>query len=439
MGPEMKTLILEPTDRSQWLPAKDTERAAVTVQLDSILNSAHFRTSKRYPRFLRFVVQQELAGRGNELKERSIGIEVFGRDITYDTNADPIVRVAAAEVRKRLAKYYADPNHSCELRIHLSSGSYIPNFQKPYEATPHGNESLGNTISDDAPPAKLDFEHSANDRNGERVSTSRRYNRYWLIGLAFLAVLGAAGLIRLNLKRKPASAPLVNALNAFWYPITEPHTVVLASMGTLSMLHPESSPSEGTPTMGVLEAVQHYNIVPLPDAITLSKISLVLGEQHASLRVINSDTTSFDDVQAGPTILIGAFSNQWTLRLTSKLRFYFQDSATISRIQDRKAKIQPEWLLHRDHAYSSLTQDYAVVARYRDSTTGRVTVIGAGIGPNGTLAVGDFLTHNEYLEQLFQGVPRKDWELTNVEAVISTQVINGKSGPPRVVAKEFWQ
>ena len=92
----MTTLLLEPNNVDQWFPANRVEREAVLAQLDVLVASPYFRTSKRYPSFLRFVVEQELAGNGGELKERTIGIEVFGRAITYDTNDDPIVRVTAA-------------------------------------------------------------------------------------------------------------------------------------------------------------------------------------------------------------------------------------------------------------------------------------------------------------------------------------------------------
>ena len=142
----MTTLFLEPNDVDQWSPANHVERQTVLAQLDIIVGSSYFRTSKRYPSFLRFVVEQELAGNGGELKERTIGVEVFGRAITYDTNDDPIVRVTAAEVRKRLASFYAEPAHSSQLRIHLSSGSYVPNFQKPSELRVE-HESMDRAIS----------------------------------------------------------------------------------------------------------------------------------------------------------------------------------------------------------------------------------------------------------------------------------------------------
>ena len=216
------------------------------------------------------------------------------------------------------------------------------------------------------------------------------------------------------------------------------HSTVLTST-TFSNLHAVSSPSEPTPKMALLEAIHYYNILPLfgRDYVVLSQSPL--GEHQASISAaMNSEITSIDDVQDGPTILIGEFTNQWTVRLTSKHRFNIDESPLLYRNRDRNAKIQPDWVLLRDSAYSAFTLDYAIVARYHDSCTGRITVICGGIGPNGTWAAGEFVTHGEYLAQLLSRVPRKDWERANIEAVIGTQVINGKSGPPRIVAVEVW-
>src|ERR1700692_1685900 len=87
--------------------------------------------SKRFPTFLRFVIQEELEARGDQLKERTLGVEVFGRDAGYDTTSDPIVRVTAAEIRKRIAQYYQEPGHENELRVSLPPGSYVPQFHPP--------------------------------------------------------------------------------------------------------------------------------------------------------------------------------------------------------------------------------------------------------------------------------------------------------------------
>jgi len=103
-------------------------KAAVREELERILANQHFVASKRYPSFLRFVTARALETHPDLIKERVVGVEVFGRDPDYDTSADPIVRVTAAEIRKRLEQYYQEPGHEGEVRISLPAGSYIPHF-----------------------------------------------------------------------------------------------------------------------------------------------------------------------------------------------------------------------------------------------------------------------------------------------------------------------
>jgi hypothetical protein len=104
------------------------DRVSVEEQLTRILHSQLFRNSDRYTGFLRYVVETALRRDIGLLKERLIGINVFGRDPSYDTAADNVVRMTAAEVRSRLVQYYAQSEHSSELRIILSRGSYVPHF-----------------------------------------------------------------------------------------------------------------------------------------------------------------------------------------------------------------------------------------------------------------------------------------------------------------------
>lgn len=92
-----------PNSAGESLAPQAMDPAAVRAHLERILLSAPFRNSKRYPALLRYVVEQELNGASSELKERTIAINVFGRDPYYDPGVDPVVRISAGEVRKRLA------------------------------------------------------------------------------------------------------------------------------------------------------------------------------------------------------------------------------------------------------------------------------------------------------------------------------------------------
>ena len=102
--------------------------AEVRGALDRVLQSTGFRASRRSQDFLRYVVDRTLDGQSETLKERSIGIDVFGRSATYDPSDDATVRVKAGEVRKRLAHYYATDGQHDQIRIELPAGTYVPEF-----------------------------------------------------------------------------------------------------------------------------------------------------------------------------------------------------------------------------------------------------------------------------------------------------------------------
>src|SRR5271155_3326757 len=118
------------------------ERTAIQEQLERLLSNSHFNHSRRFPSFLRFVIDQTLLGQTDLLKERTLGIEIFGREADYDTASDPIVRVTATEIRKRIAQYYQEPGHEAELRVSLPSGSYVPQFHWPQPARESAHASL---------------------------------------------------------------------------------------------------------------------------------------------------------------------------------------------------------------------------------------------------------------------------------------------------------
>ena len=102
------------------------EAAAVRAQVRKILASDHFARARRLSRFLEFTVEETLAGRADGLKEYLIGIEVFGRQASFDPRADGIVRVQAVNLRTRLAEYYASDGREDAIAIEYSKGSYAP-------------------------------------------------------------------------------------------------------------------------------------------------------------------------------------------------------------------------------------------------------------------------------------------------------------------------
>ncbi|WP_244846507.1 hypothetical protein [Mesorhizobium sp. L-8-3] len=97
-------------------------------QLERILNSAEFDATDRERRFLTYVVDETLAGRSSRIKAYSIAVEVFGRDASFDPQADPIVRVEAGHLRRAIERYYLTAGQADPILITIPKGGYVPNF-----------------------------------------------------------------------------------------------------------------------------------------------------------------------------------------------------------------------------------------------------------------------------------------------------------------------
>ncbi len=126
-------------------PDKDQEKPE-RQQLDRVLASATFRQVDRLKRFLRFIVSEALAGRGDRLKEYVIGVEVFDKDSSFDPRADPIVRVQARRLRARLVRYYREEGGHDAIIIDLPKGGYGPVFRKR-EPSATGPRSIGTALA----------------------------------------------------------------------------------------------------------------------------------------------------------------------------------------------------------------------------------------------------------------------------------------------------
>ena len=195
---------------SSW-PVSAADRVAVREQLDRILASALFKNSKRYPGLLRYVVDRTLEGRAGELKERTLGVEVFSRTPDYDTNLDPVVRISAAEIRKRIAQYYHEAGHEDEIRIDLPVGSYVPEFRISAEKTLQLPVPVEIPVSIGLVPEV------------PRKQPPRTYPIGAAVGILALAMLAVLVFFR------PWSGPA--PLDSFWGPVLDRDASVLLCIG----------------------------------------------------------------------------------------------------------------------------------------------------------------------------------------------------------------
>jgi hypothetical protein len=115
----------------------ESDQKAIREQLVRILNSGPFHQSQRRQRFLEYLVNETLAGRGERLKGYNVALEVFDRPETFDPTVDPLVRIEAARLRDRLREYYEADGQNDPIRIELPKGSYTPQIEFRQLAPPN--------------------------------------------------------------------------------------------------------------------------------------------------------------------------------------------------------------------------------------------------------------------------------------------------------------
>jgi hypothetical protein len=205
-------------------------------------------------------------------------------------------------------------------------------------------------------------------------------------------------------------------------------------IGSIQSLDAQPTPQFTEPLYFRLHYSGH---LALADVITLTRTAAAFEQNHKDFRVVPASQATFAQLREGPVVLIGAFDNLWTLRLTQKLRFGFESKDGVAIIVDRKSPTTTTWATAWDLPYQKLSRDYAIVARFRDAITGQPVIIAAGISEEGTEAAGEVLYNPVYLNALLKDAP-KGWEQMNMEVVIETQVIEGHAGPPKILAAEYW-
>lgn len=399
---------------------EQADKKEVLQQLERLLNSSHFRGSRRSSSFFQYVVQKSVDGLQDSLKERTIGIAVFHREPSFDTAADCIVRVVASEVRKRLAQYYQEPGHNRELYIDLPPGSYVPQFHPPQAAVP----TLQPVAS--PPPAIVE-----NRTDVPAPSFRSRHLAVPLSSIAVVVVLCFIGFRYWNERTNQLNllAPFVSS--------PQPVTICVAAP-ELTANQPGAESSDAQVALG--HPPKNNTLIPFADTMALSRVQAILFADHQDSDVLLADSATFDALRIGPSIMIGALDNPWTMRLAQEAdhRFYFKGTdATWGEIVDRESKSDQHWFVDFTLPYSDRTQDYAILSITEDGTLGWPLLVLAGVGPNGTMAAGEFLSHPESMDSL-RKMAGAGWKGRNFEVVLGTEVISGVSGPPKILATHFW-
>ena len=399
--------------------------AALQHHVKEVIEGEVFKGSHRSIQFLKYIVDQAITGHCDSLKERVIGVELFGRSASYDTGDDAIVRVTASDVRRRLLEHYGRYGATSEFRITLPSGSYIPEITRKSNGAatvdnrivpPETTLSPVNSATVDPRLAPLPSESVINDSSIHQVPNAPLpgfANRIWLFAAIAVVVLNLTlwGIVWTRVTR-PVASP-ISVL---------PWSALFGSSHSTELITSDPNITEIQEITGSQVSVSDYanhNYVPVPSKLTpeqdnivrnvlrgdkSSQVDVPIVAMVAALAQTNSKSI---DVRAARSIQLSDLksdsnfiflgsprSDPWLSLFGDQLdfRFVFDKSAGSEFIRNLhpRPNEQPVYI---PTANGYATGDsYAIIALVKNPDQSGQVLLLAGANSEGTAAAGRVAT-----------------------------------------------
>ena len=412
-------------ERMAKIVESEEDIAILQQHLKEVIEGTAFRGSHRSGQFLRYVVDQAIAGHFDRLKERLIGIELFGRSPSYDTGEDAIVRVTASDVRKRLLQHYGLYGTTSKFRIGLPIGSYIPWISREPPSNGNGNhgQSTPVEVHTTLHHATALSEPGADSPESATAIQTRiqvqatpgqvKSNRIWLILMLLVTALNLAiwGASWKHMDHLAAVPPSILPWSAFF---SSPHAIELITSdpdiaeiqqyvgGKISASdyahhHLIPNPDNMTPEVqhfwGVILGDDKASFVDAKVAVQIAELARAHGKQidmHAARNIQMSDLQTDDNF-----ILMGSpRSDPWSTLFSNQLdfRFTFDTSSGQEIIQNFHPKPN-EAAQYVPTALGGATgQSYAIIALVQNPDQNGLVLLLAGANAEGTEAAGKLIT-----------------------------------------------
>jgi hypothetical protein len=437
--------------------------AAIKSQVNQVIESPAFKGSRRSQQFLLFVVETALAGHFDELKERTLGSRLFGREPAYNTADDAIVRVTACDVRKRLIHFYSDFGARSEFRIELPPGSYIPEFHRNSPALEqiapaYPGEGRADAFSAHPGPMENSPARIAPSSLEQRPATGFRL--YLIHGLAPWFVAASCAVIALGFWARDISRSGSADQKLPWSAVIQPgrHTRLIfcdpeivsmqkLSNHTLSLSDyanqhywpgQEAIPSDlrWAIDSGTFRGV---NISSVDVGILLHILSMDKGNAAPSLDPHTARSVRLADFKTDDNfILFGSpRSNPWVELFQDQLdfAFAFDEGKKAEFIRNKRPRTgEPPRYVPTANGWDT-GQAYAIVALTANPNQSGQVLILAGSDAEGTEAAGKLATDVKLLSRILQehginpvGPPR------HFEILLQVSTMAGSSNTFKVVA-----
>ncbi len=418
-----------------------------------VVAGPHFARSPLLSKFLLFVVAETLEGRGSEISEHQIGVQVFDRPSDYRTLEDNIVRNYARQLRKRLAEHFAAEGNAEPVRIDIPVGGYVPIF---IPAEENGKESaVGLPV-----PGKSPLQPAAAQSSVVGPTEAQSKTKRIVLGVA-AAILYSAALMA----------------GTWWYaalrttkmqPAQEPARVLWAAL------------FEGPANCFIVPSDAGFNLVedlsrkpvPLADYIAGSYEKLPLGgvDAHSAEDLRSQQLTPFvdlqissafahltegnpqrvfirfprdlrlDDLKSANAVIIGSVgSNPWAALAESNANFKIVDRPGMEGAAIENLKPLPgEAESYSSHWNEPAHETYALITFFPNlSGNGHLLVL-EGLDVAGTQAAAEMLLHASAIDPILRNATRPDGSLRNFEVLLRSTSIESSATGTQVIASRIY-
>jgi hypothetical protein len=387
-------------------------KALLKRYLNEITQGPAFKGSPRSAQFLEYILRLSATGKIADLKERTIGVELFRRSPAYDTGEDAIVRVTASDVRKRLVQHYSGPGNASEFRINLPSGGYIPELVR-IPKTETGD--LAHQILLPENPVEVPVSLPAPPEDQE-YGTPFGW-KYWILpALGFIALTVGLAFFIMNypVRAIPQGKQVKGAGAAPWTTLFDGSRLVLivasdpnieeiqriahsslslSDYANQSYLPPGASslsPSE----IGFMTEILRGNKISVFDGSIIANLaSLAAGENRLSVKAARN--IRIKDLQTDENLVFlgSPRSNPWTSMFDPVLdfRFAFDDQTQREFVRNvHPAKGESNEYIPTAGGFGT-GESYAIIGVFHNPGYGGRVLIIAGASGEGTQAAGDLV------------------------------------------------
>lgn len=443
--------------------ATESDLKAFQQHMEDVLQGEAFRGSHRSAQFLRFVVNQAIGGHCDELKERLIGIELFGRSPNYDTGEDAIVRVTASDVRRRLLQHYGAYGTRSEFRIRLPLGSYIPEIVRDVPVRIDSLEvkemdSAGEVSIDSIVPNPPQMDEQAPARSDEEKSPGPSHaRRLWTGRMILLCCLGiaAASIFAVWFATRPTrvrTKSLWGALFGFQLNTklitSDPDIVEIQTLTGQSVTlsdyanqHYVPDPQKVTPQVMNFsnERLRGDKAAAIDPGVAVNLAEWMDQANAGRLAIQSARNLRFADLlKDGNFILLGSpRSNPWALFYSDHLDFRFVfDQGSGQEIVENMHPHSGESAKYVPTAMGFATgQSFAVASYLRNPDHQGHVLLVAGADAEGTEAVDELMTDTDELLAVMKrcGLPHTA-PIPDFQLLLRLSTMAGSPGHSDVIA-----